>query len=684
VSDTAQISRRPAGAATAPVRKVTVVTVTYNARDVVRLTMESVIRQSFPEMEHVVIDGGSTDGTQDVVREYELGHFVSEKDKGVYDAMDKGAKAATGDIVIFLNAGDTFYDDSVCEEVARFFDETRADIVFGNILPVYLRRDDRHDHGAFTAGRVLDLGYMRNRSQLRDESIHHQATFYRRSIFEQSTYASPEPAATGEYNLLLSAVFRHGARVRYMPRNISRFVLGGISTKDFDAEWKRYVAARDILRRLYIDGAKDKVEPWEFHGGKPPVAPPAAAAGGVAVAAASRRSRLKGWLRSSRAFRLYDRLALSLTERVANRLLPYVAEVPARLRSQDLALAQLRAEVGALRGQLDNQLQATTASIRAEAHGLAERLDGHITTTLLQLGSLEAQQRDATSTMLINQGRLLARTAAGDDFADRGFKVTSHWDEDGLIQYLVDSCDIPDHTFVEFGVGDYSEANTRFLVFKDNWSGLILEGNTADVEAIRNAPWYWRYTVNAVNTFITRDNINTLLTQNGMGGDIGLLSVDIDGVDYWVWQAIEAISPRIVICEYNGIYGGVAAVSVPYAEDFDRFARHYSGLYAGASLQAMVHLGRQKGYTFIGTNAGGNNAFFLRDDVFASGTVKPSQRGFFTPLFREARTADGTLSYLGMGQSKHLIADLPVVDVTTGAELRVGDLPELSNSESRK
>ncbi|WP_424629455.1 glycosyltransferase family 2 protein [Bradyrhizobium sp. SYSU BS000235] len=309
-----------------PIRKVSIVTVTHNARDSLRLTMESVMRQSFPDVDHVVIDGCSTDGTQAIVQEYEVGTFVSEPDDGIYDAMDKGARLAKGDIIIFLNAGDTFFDDDVCGDVVEFLEQTDADIVFGNVMPVYLQHGDKHDHGAFRAGELLNLGYLCNRSQIHDESIHHQATFYRSGVFAETTYKCADPAGTGEYNVLMSALFRHDAHVRYIPRNISRFVLGGISTRDFDAEWRRFVACRDTLRRLYSVKTKPILsrDKYEFHGGIPPDTVPA----GVASPSRQRRpsrEAIKRWTRKRSLFRLYGRLAIMLTERVAGHLLPQSA-----------------------------------------------------------------------------------------------------------------------------------------------------------------------------------------------------------------------------------------------------------------------------------------------------------------------------------------------------------------------
>lgn len=234
------------------VRKVSVVSVTYNCQDSIRLTLESVRRQSHDDVEHVLIDGASKDDTMRIVREYAPAYCVSERDGGIYDAMDKGAQAARGDIVIFLNAGDTFYDRDVCRSVVEFFNGHEADIVFGDLLPVYLNVDDSHSHPSFEGGKLLRLDGMRNRRQLYDQSIHHQATFFRRHLFRLSTYKCEFPDATGEYHLIVRSVFAFGARIRYVPLPVSRFALGGQSTNDFAAEYLRYTSARDILRRLYM------------------------------------------------------------------------------------------------------------------------------------------------------------------------------------------------------------------------------------------------------------------------------------------------------------------------------------------------------------------------------------------------------------------------------------------------
>lgn len=110
--------------------------------------------------------------------------------------------------------------------------------------------------------------------------------------------------------------------------------------------------------------------------------------------------------------------------------------------------------------------------------------------------------------------------------------------------------------------------------------------------------------------FVTTENINDLFRGNGVDGDIGLLSIDINGNDYWVWEAIKDVSPRIVMVEYNARFGSHRAVTVPYDPAFGRAKAHHSRIYYGASLAALVLLGSRKGYEFVGCNSTGNDAFW--------------------------------------------------------------------------
>lgn len=249
------------------------------------------------------------------------------------------------------------------------------------------------------------------------------------------------------------------------------------------------------------------------------------------------------------------------------------------------------------------------------------------------------------------------------DLSEVEFKVYSQWGEDGIIQYLINNIDIQNKFFIEFGVEDYTESNTRFLMKNNNWSGLVIDGNKEDIDYIKKDTLYWKYDLTAVNSFITKDNINQIFIDNGVQGEIGLLSIDIDGNDYWIWKDIEFVNPLIVICEYNSIYGKDLAVTVPYKEDFQRTKEHFSNLYFGASLKALYLLAKEKGYNFIGTTSAGNDAFFVRGDVADCFIELTLDQGYSISKFRESRNANGQLTFVSGEQRLKVIADMPVYDI---------------------
>lgn len=290
-----------------------VVTVCLNARDSIRLTLESIKSQKNAVIRHVVIDGGSSDDTLSIVKEYNPYYLCSEKDSGVYDAMDKASKAIDGDFVVYLNAGDVFYSDTTASEIIDAFTITNADIIFGNILPVYLRPRDTHDHTAFVSGTELNLSYVTSRHFLYDESIHHQATVYKTWVVKSCSYLSTQnTAATGEYNLLLNAVIIKGAIVKYVPITISRFALGGISTKSFDHEWKKYISARDALRSIYFPRGRSNafLNRNEFVSFKL----------SRDAKIVSQRMVAKAILKRSVLFKVYNRIVRSIVSRIVNEL----------------------------------------------------------------------------------------------------------------------------------------------------------------------------------------------------------------------------------------------------------------------------------------------------------------------------------------------------------------------------
>ncbi len=260
---------------------------------------------------------------------------------------------------------------------------------------------------------------------------------------------------------------------------------------------------------------------------------------------------------------------------------------------------------------------------------------------------------------------------------DAEFKVFSEWGEDGIIQYLINSIPIKEKVFVEFGVENYTESNTRMLLINDNWKGLVIDTNRDHIEYIRNDEIYWRYDLTVKCDFITRENINDLISSSGIRGDIGLLSIDIDGNDYWVWEAINGISPRIIVCEYNSIFGSDHAISIPYDSAFQRTKAHYSNLYFGASLPALCALAEKKGYDFCGSNSAGTNAFFVRKDLSDHVRTVPVREGYVLSRVREGRDPDGNRTYLSGRDRVRVIKDLKVVDVTSNRVVTLAALDGL-------
>jgi hypothetical protein len=186
------------------------------------------------------------------------------------------------------------------------------------------------------------------------------------------------------------------------------------------------------------------------------------------------------------------------------------------------------------------------------------------------------------------------------------------------------------------------------------------------VAVAQNDEISWRHDLKSKAAFITKDNINALISDAGYTGELGILSVDIDGNDYWVWEAIDCVSPHIVIAEYNAVFGDKMPLSIPYDAGFRRRQAHYSNLYYGASIAALTHLGKKKGYVLLGSNRAGSNAFFLRRDraaLFESRIAHNSPR---VSRFRESRAPDGTLTMKSRLERLKEIETLPVANVQTG------------------
>jgi hypothetical protein len=254
------------------------------------------------------------------------------------------------------------------------------------------------------------------------------------------------------------------------------------------------------------------------------------------------------------------------------------------------------------------------------------------------------------------------------------FKVFSQFGDDGIIQYLIHNAEVDVEKFVEFGVENYSESNTRFLLMNNNWKGLVMDASQQNIQRIKSQEYYWKHDLTAVHCWVDRENINAIICENGFSGSLGLLSIDIDGNDYWIWESLDAVIPVIVIVEYNSVFGDQLAIAIPYDRGFNRTKAHYSNLYWGASLRALCMLAEKKGYVFVGSNSGGNNAYFVKKDKI--GKIRPCivEEGYVESRFRDSRDAEGGLTFLAGEERLKTIEDMPVYDLETKRLVKIKDL----------
>lgn len=205
------------------------------------------------------------------------------------------------------------------------------------------------------------------------------------------------------------------------------------------------------------------------------------------------------------------------------------------------------------------------------------------------------------------------------EFDDVEFRGFSQNGEDGILWFIFALIGTTNKRAVEISAGDGKECNCANLIINHGWTALLLDGDEGNVtkgkEFYSRHPQTFTYPPSFVHAWVDAESVNELLASHQFSGDIDLLSLDIDGVDYWIWDALTEVRPRVVVAEVQVIWGDTRSVTVPYHRDFRAEYVNGFGVYSGASLPAFVKLARAKGYRLIGTQRYGFNAFFLRDDV---------------------------------------------------------------------
>ena len=200
--------------------------------------------------------------------------------------------------------------------------------------------------------------------------------------------------------------------------------------------------------------------------------------------------------------------------------------------------------------------------------------------------------------------------------SETGFRVFSQFEEDGLLLFIFSIIGMENKIFIEIGSDDGVNSNSANLYFNFGWRGLFIDANPKSVKRGERFfskyphPWYYKPKFKCAR--VTRENINSLIEESGFKGEIGLLSIDIDGNDYWIWDAINVVSPKVVIIETHNEFG-LNDIVVPYNPDYSFPGKH--PVYHGASPVAMNKLAKKKGYRLVGANELGFNFIFVKNGL---------------------------------------------------------------------
>ena len=231
--------------------KISIITATYNSADTLCDTLDSILGQTYQDIESIIVDGASTDGTMDIVRKYEQRfrgrmRWVSEPDKGIYDAMNKGLRMASGDVVGILNSDDFYYDDRVLEDIATAFSESDTDCVYGNL--VYVNRKDKKTIMRTWDGRQHVAGAF-----LRGWHPAHPTFYAKRCLFERFGGFNLRYAISADFELMLRFIEKEKIGNTYLDRRLVKMRMGGESTNSLR---NIITGNKNVLRAIRDNGFK--------------------------------------------------------------------------------------------------------------------------------------------------------------------------------------------------------------------------------------------------------------------------------------------------------------------------------------------------------------------------------------------------------------------------------------------
>ena len=220
--------------------KISIITVCFNSSKTIEKTFQSILNQTYTNIEYIVIDGGSSDSTLDIIKKYKksIARFVSEPDKGLYDAMNKGIKLASGDIVGILNSDDIYTDEKVLENVARFHENNNVEVSFGNIIQLtdygkiirrYSAKNWVHDK--------LKIGFMPP----------HPSMFFKRELFEEYGYYHLDFVSGADYELIVRFFLKNNISCKFSNITTTAMLIGGISTSGLSSY---IIISKEICKAL--------------------------------------------------------------------------------------------------------------------------------------------------------------------------------------------------------------------------------------------------------------------------------------------------------------------------------------------------------------------------------------------------------------------------------------------------
>ncbi len=226
--------------------KLSIITVVYNNVSTIEFAINSVLSQDYSDVEYIIIDGQSTDGTIEKIAPYEehVAHFISEPDQGIYDAMNKGLSRVTGDVIGILNSDDFYANNTILTQVAQTFQKTSVDLVFGDIIfvqPENLNKITRYYSSANFHPDKFAWGWMPA----------HPSCFLRRDVYEKYGYFKTDYQIAADYELLTRFMVKHNVSYQYLPMVFVKMRTGGISGRNLKSNW---ILNQEIVRACRENG----------------------------------------------------------------------------------------------------------------------------------------------------------------------------------------------------------------------------------------------------------------------------------------------------------------------------------------------------------------------------------------------------------------------------------------------